>query len=117
MLFESQNKFFKSVNKRQLLTEKEDMRQFQEDIFEYKPRAKGKNINSFLGELKNHPEVLKRRLAEIEKKNADKLIIIKEPKEKLDRSNSGKTPGPDEVEKELMSHFLPMLGQTICRLH
>ena len=101
----------KYTNKEEL---QEDMRQFYEDIFKYKPRAKGKNINTFLGELKNHPEVLKRRLTEIEKKDADKLIKIKELKETLDRSNSGKTPGPDGVEKELMSRFWPMLGQTIA---
>ena len=39
----------KYTNKEEL---QEDMRQFYEDIFKYKPRAKGKNINTFLGELK-----------------------------------------------------------------
>ena len=90
------------------------MIQFYKDIFKYKPRAKGKNIDTFLGELKNHPEVLRRRLTEIAKNDTDKPIKIKELKETLDRLNSGKTHGPDGVEKEVMSRFWPMLGQTIA---
>ena len=39
---------------------KEDMEEFYEDIFKYRPRKANKNINTFLGDLKDHPEVLAR---------------------------------------------------------
>ena len=92
----------------------EDMRQFYANIFKHKPRAEGKTTSSFLGELKTNPEVLRRKLTEMERNDADKPIKIKELKDTLDRSNSGKTPGPDGVEKELMSRFWSMIGQTIA---
>ena len=47
------------------------MRQFYADIFKHKPRAEGKNTNSFLGKLKTNPEVLRRKLTEMEKNDAD----------------------------------------------
>ena len=57
---------------------KEDMAEFYEDIFKYRPRKSKKNISTFLGDLKDQPEVLAKKLTEIEKENADKLITAEE---------------------------------------
>ena len=46
----------------------EDMAEFYEDIFKYRPRTEKKNISSFLGDLKDHPEVIAKRLTELEKR-------------------------------------------------
>ena len=43
------------------------MAEFFEDIFKYRPRKENKNIGTFLGNLKTHPEVIAKRLTEIEK--------------------------------------------------
>ena len=51
---------------------KEDIAEFYEDIFKYRPRKANKNINTFLGDLKDHPEVLAKKLTELEKSEADK---------------------------------------------
>ena len=56
---------------------KEDMAEFYEDIFRYRPRKENKNISTFLGDLKDHPEVLGKKLTELEKMEADKQITIK----------------------------------------
>ena len=90
---------------------KEDMAEFYEDIFRYRPR--NKNISTFLGDLKDHPEVLAKKLTELEKMEADKQITTEELKETFDNSNAGKTPGPDGAEKEFLTRFWPMIGKTI----
>ena len=36
---------------------KEDMVEICEDIFKYRPSKANKKINTFLGDLKDHPEV------------------------------------------------------------
>ena len=89
------------------------MAEFFEDIFKYRPRKDNKSINTFLGDLKTHPEVLAKRLTDLEKEEADKLITTEELKETLDNSNTGKTPGPDGAEKEFLTRFWPMIGKTI----
>ena len=92
---------------------REDMAEFFEDIFKYRPRKENKNIETFLGDIKNHPEVIGKKLTDIEKTTADKVITTEELKETLDNSNSGKTPGPDGAEKEFLTRFWPMIGKTI----
>ena len=89
------------------------MAEFFEDIFKYRPRKDNKNINTFLGDLKTHPEVLAKRLTHLEKKEADKLITTEELKETLDNSNADKTPGPVGAEKEFLTRFWLMIGKTI----
>ena len=37
------------------------MAEFFEDIFKYRPRKDNKNIETFLGNLKTHPEVIAKR--------------------------------------------------------
>ena len=54
------------------------MAEFYEDIFKYRQRKSKKNISTFLGDLKDHPEVLAKKLAELEKAEADKLITTEE---------------------------------------
>ena len=63
---------------------KEDIAEFYEDIFKYRPRKANKNISTFLGDLKDHPEVLAKKLTELEKSEADKPITTEELKETLD---------------------------------
>ena len=87
------------------------MAEFFEDIFKYRPRKE--NINTFLGDLKTHPEVLAKKLTDLEREEGDKLITTDELKETLDNSNAGKTPGPDGSEKEFLTRFWPMIGKTI----
>ena len=70
-------------------------RVFFEDIFKYRPRQANKNISTFLGDLKDHPEVLAKKLTELDEIEADKPITTEELKETLDNSNAGKTPGPE----------------------
>ena len=60
------------------------MAEFYEDIFRYRPRKENKNISTFLGDLKDHTEVLAKKLTELEKMEADKLITTEELKETLD---------------------------------
>ena len=79
---------------------KEDTAEFYEDIFKYRPRKANKNINAFLGDLKDHPEVLAKKLTELEKLVADKQITTEELKETLDNLNASKTPGPDGANKK-----------------
>ena len=92
---------------------KEDMAEFFEDILKYRPRKDNKSINTFLGDLKTHPEVLAKRLTDLEKEEADKLITTEELKETLDNSNAGKTPEPDGAEKEFLTRFSLIIGKTI----
>ena len=58
-------------------------------------RLDGVSIEKFLGDLKDRPEVLKKKLTEAEMEEADKKIDEKELKEALERVSSGKTPGID----------------------
>ena len=55
--------------------------------------------------LKNRPEVLRKKLTEAEKQEADKKIEEKELKEALDKVSSGKTPGIDGIEREFLLRF------------
>ena len=63
--------------------------------------------------MKDHPEVLAKKLTELDKLEADKQITTEELKERLDNSNAVKTPGPDGAEKEFLTRFWPMIGKTI----
>ena len=45
---------------------REDMAEFFEDIFKYRPRKENKNIETFLGNIKNHPEVIEKKLTDID---------------------------------------------------
>ena len=63
--------------------------------------------------MKDHPEVLAKKLTKLDKSEADKPITTEELKETLDNSNSGKTPGPDGAEKQFLTRFWRMIGKTI----
>ena len=75
------------------------MAEFFEDIFKYRPRQANKNIGTFLGDLKDNPEVLAKTLTEFEKAEADKPITTEELTETLDNSNTGKHQDQIELKK------------------
>ena len=78
-------------------------------------RPTGVSIENFLGELKDKPEVLKKKLTEAEKEETNKKIEEKELKEALERVSSGKTPGIDGIEREFLLRFWRLLGTTITQ--
>ena len=51
-----------------------DVHGFYKNIFKFKERPPGVSIEKFLGNLKNRPEVLRKKLTEAEKQEADKKI-------------------------------------------
>ena len=91
-----------------------DLHGFYKNIFKFKERPTGVSNEKFLGDLKNRPEVLKKKLTEAEKLEADKKIEEKELKEALDRVSSGKTPGIDGIEREFLLRFWKQIGKTIA---
>ena len=62
-----------------------DTNAFYGNIFKKRHRPDGVSIETFLKDLKDKPEVLKKKLTEAEKMDADKKIEVKELKETLDR--------------------------------
>ena len=68
-----------------------------------------------VGELKDKPEVLKKKLTEAEKEETNKKIEEKELKDALERVSSGKTPGIDGIEREFLLRFWRLLGTTITQ--
>ena len=59
------------------------MHGFYKNIFKFRERPPGVSIEKFLGDLKDRPEVLKKKLSEAEKLEADKRIEDLELKEAL----------------------------------
>ena len=57
-----------------------DMHGFYENIFSLSQRPQGVSIENFLGELKDNPEVIKKKLTEAEKEETNKRIEEKELK-------------------------------------
>jgi hypothetical protein len=92
-----------------------DMCGFYENILSLRRRPHGVSIENFLGELKDNPEVIKKKLTEAEKEETNKRIEEKELKDALDRVNSGKTPGIDGIEREFLLRFWTFLGTTITQ--
>ena len=72
------------------------------------------SIDKFLGDLKDRPEVISKRLTEEEKDNTNKTITEEELKTALDRVSSGKTPGIDRIEREFLIRFWKLIGKTIA---
>merc|ERR1712074_303721 len=91
-----------------------DVHGFYKNIFKYKERPPGVSIEKFLGNLKNRPEVLRKKLSEAEKQEADKKIEEKELKEALDKVSSGKAPGIAGLEREFLLRFWKQIGKTIA---
>ena len=75
-----------------------DVHGFYENIFSLRQRPDGVSIENFLGELKDKPEVLRKKLTEAEKEETNKKIEEKELKDALEKVSSGKTPGIDGIE-------------------
>ena len=102
----------KYENTKEVLT---DVHSFYENIFSLRQRPTGVSIENFLGELKDKPEVLKKKLTEAEKEETNKKIEEKELKDALERVSSGKTPGIDGIEREFLLRFWRLLGTTITQ--
>ena len=83
-------------------------------ISDERPRDKNASIENFLKEIKDHPETLGNKLSDGEREATDKEISLEELKETLEDTNSGKTPGTDGVDKEFLTRYWSMIGQTIC---
>ena len=75
----------KYKNKEELL-----VNDFYTNIFKKRERQPGVSIDKFLGDLKDRPEVISRRLTEEEKDNTNKTITEEELKTALDRVSSEK---------------------------
>ena len=56
------------------------------------------SIDKLLGDLKDRPEGIRKRLTDDEKDNTNKTITEEELKIALDKVSSGKTPGIDGIE-------------------
>jgi hypothetical protein len=102
----------KYENIKEVLT---DVHSFYENIFSLRQRPNGVSIENFLGELKDKPEVLNKKLTEAEKEETNKKIEEKELKDALERVSSGKTPGIDGIEREFLLRFWRFLGTTITQ--
>jgi chromosome segregation ATPase len=92
----------KYENIKEVLT---DVHGFYENIFSLRQRPDGVSIENFLGELKDKPEVLRKKLTEVEKEETNKKIEEKELKDALEKVSSGKTPGIDGIEREFLLRF------------
>ena len=90
-----------------------DLHDAFKNIFNERPRDKNASIENFLKEIKDHPETVGKKLTESEKLATDKEISLEELKETLEDANSGKTPGTDGVDKELLTRFWSLIGKTI----
>jgi hypothetical protein len=82
-------------------------------IFDERPRDKNVSIENFLKEITDHPETMGNIFTESERLASDKEISLYELKETLEDANSGKTPGTDGVDKEVLTRFWSMIGKTI----
>ena len=102
----------KYENTKEVLT---DVHSFYENIFSLRQRPTGVSIEKFLGELKDKPEVLTKKLTDAEKEETNKKIEEKELKDALERVSSGKTPGIDGIEREFLLRFWRFLGTTITQ--
>ena len=102
----------KYENIKEVLT---DVHGFYENIFSLRQRPTGVSIENFLGELKDRPEVLSKKLTEAEKEETNKKIEEKELKDALEKVSSGKTPGIDGIEREFLLRFWKFLGTTITQ--
>ena len=72
----------KYENIKEVLT---DVHGFYENIFSLRQRPNGVSIENFLGELKDRPEVLNKKLTDAEKEETNKKIEEKELKDALER--------------------------------
>ena len=90
-----------------------DTKEFYANIFSKRNRPHIVSIEKFLGDIRNKPEVLKKKLTDAEKEETDKKIEEKELKEALDRVRSGKTYGVGGIEKEFLTRFWRLIGRTI----
>ena len=83
------------------------------DIFNKRPRKEGSSIENFLGEIKDNPETLAKKLTNAEREANEADISMKELKETLEEANAGKTPGVDGVDKDFLQRYWNMIGPTI----
>ena len=69
--------------------------------------------------MKDHPEVLAKKLTELEKSEADKQITTEELKETLDNSNAGKPQVRKKIETKIIlwrKYNLSTVGNVSARL-
>ena len=90
-----------------------DLHNHFKNIFDGRPQDKNTSIENFLKEIKDNPETLGKKLTDGEREATDKEISLEELKETLEDANSGKSPGTDGVDKEFLTRYWSMLGQTI----
>ena len=62
-----------------------DVHGFYENIFSLRQRPTGVSIENFLGELKDRPEVLNKKLTDAEKEETNKKIEEKDLKDALEK--------------------------------
>ena len=70
------------------------------DTFKKRERYNKASIETILGELRDNPEVIRKKLTEEKKEETNKKIVEKELKEANEKVNSGKTPGIDGIERD-----------------
>ena len=91
-----------------------DANSFYANSFKMRQRPDGVSIEAFLKDLKDKPEVFKKKLTEEEKATADRKIEEREIKETLDRISAVKVPRLDGIEKENLTRYWRLLGKTIA---
>ena len=57
------------------------------NIFDERKREQGETIEKFLGDIKNNPETLAKKLTDLEKEANDKEITLEELRETLEDAN------------------------------
>ena len=92
-----------------------DVHGFYKNIFKLRERPPGVSIEKFLGDLKDRPEVLSKKLTEAEKLEADKRIEETELNKALEKVSSGKPPAMDGIEREFLLRFWKLIGITITK--
>ena len=92
---------------------REDLKTHFEGIFKSRENERSSTIEEFLGELSDSEAVLSRKLTEEEKIKMDERVTNEELKEVLNKTESGKTPGPDALDKVFLSRYWSQIGNTI----
>ena len=75
------------------------------------------SIDKFLGDLKDRPEVISKRLNDEEKENTIKIITEEELKIALDIVNSGKKNRSIEIRMRLQNLFEPIVCPYVIKHH
>jgi len=60
------------------------------NIFDERKREQGVTIEKFLGEIKDNPETLAKKLTDLARESNEKEISLEELRETLDNANAGK---------------------------